>query len=242
MGFAVLEVSKLLMYSFHYDYIKEKYGQSAELLFTDTDSLVYQIQAEDVYADFYADKARFDFSDYPTDSPFYSSENKKVIGKMKDETAFDPIVEYVGCAPKMYSFITSDHEHHRAKGIQKAVVERYLRHADYLRQIADPTPNTVKTTRIASDHHRLFTVQTNKVGLCSFDNKRWIFDDNIHTLAHGHRTLRGIVVEDEEPEPDHETIAAARLSEENRHFDGLARQMLIDAGVPEEEINALFPI
>ena len=70
------------MYEFHYKYIKNKY--SANLLFTDIDSLVYEIKTEDGYEDFYKDKNLFDFSDYPQHSKFFYPANKKVIGKMKD--------------------------------------------------------------------------------------------------------------------------------------------------------------
>ena len=83
VGFSILDLSKLLMYEFHYKYIKSKY--SANLLFTDTDSLVYEIKTEDVYEDFLKDKGLFDFSDYPQDLNFFYPANKKVIGKMKDE-------------------------------------------------------------------------------------------------------------------------------------------------------------
>ena len=64
VGFSILDLSKLLMYEFHYKYIKSK--SDAKLLFTDTDSLVYKIKTEDVYEDFYQDKHLFEFSDYPT--------------------------------------------------------------------------------------------------------------------------------------------------------------------------------
>ena len=63
VGFSVLGLSKLLMYKFHYEYIKNKFD--AKLLFTDTDSLVYEIKTEDAYKDFYEDNNLFDFSDYP---------------------------------------------------------------------------------------------------------------------------------------------------------------------------------
>ena len=70
------------MYEFHYKCIKSKFD--AKLLFTDTDSLVYEIKTEDVYEDFYEDKNLFDFSDYPLKSTFFELVNKKVIGKMKN--------------------------------------------------------------------------------------------------------------------------------------------------------------
>ena len=83
VGFSILDLSKVLMHEFHYKYIKSKFD--AKLLFTDTDSLVYEIKTEDVYEDFYQDKNLFDFSDYPLNSTFFDPANKKAIGKMKDE-------------------------------------------------------------------------------------------------------------------------------------------------------------
>ena len=82
LGFSILDLPKLLMYEFHYKDIKSKFD--AKLLFTDTDSLVYEIKTEDVYEDFYQDKNLFDVSDYLLDSKFFDPANKKVIGKMKD--------------------------------------------------------------------------------------------------------------------------------------------------------------
>ena len=83
VGFRILDLSKVLMYEFHYKYIKSKFD--AKLLLTDTDSLVYEIKTEDVYEDFYQDKNLFDLSDYQLDSKLFDLVNKKVIGKMKDE-------------------------------------------------------------------------------------------------------------------------------------------------------------
>ena len=73
------------MYDFHYNYIKKKYNNRARLLFTDTDNLTNEIEAEDVYKDFWNDKDMFDNSDYPESSPYYCNVNKKIIGKFKDE-------------------------------------------------------------------------------------------------------------------------------------------------------------
>ena len=104
VGMCILDLSKTLMYDFHYNYIKQKYGSEAKLLFTDTDSLTYEIEAKDVYSDFWKDKNRFDNSDYPENSPYFDKTNKKVIGKFKDEAAGIPISEFIGLRSKMYSY------------------------------------------------------------------------------------------------------------------------------------------
>ena len=106
------------MYEFHYKHIKKNFD--AKLLFTDTDSLVYEIKTEDVYEDFYQDKNLFDFSDYPLDSKFFDPVNKKVIGKMKDEFKGKIISEFIGLKSKMYSLISVDDEEvTKAKGVYK---------------------------------------------------------------------------------------------------------------------------
>ena len=86
-GMCILDLSKTLMYDFHHNYIKNKYGDRAKLLFTDMDSLPYEIETEDVYQDFWYDKDKFNNSDYPENSPYYDTSNKKVIGNFKDEAA-----------------------------------------------------------------------------------------------------------------------------------------------------------
>ena len=98
------------MYDFHYNYMKTKYGPNAQLLFTDTDSLCYSIYTEDVYQDMMKHKHLFDTSEYDPDHPLYSTENKKVLGKMKDETHGIPIQEFVGLKSKMYSMIYEEDE------------------------------------------------------------------------------------------------------------------------------------
>ena len=89
------------MYEFHYDYIKDKYGNNSRLLFTDTDSLMYEITTEDVYEHFSKDKEMFDFSNYSTKSKQYDKSNKLMVGKMKDETAGVSTEEFVRLKPKM---------------------------------------------------------------------------------------------------------------------------------------------
>ena len=82
VGFCILEGSKLLMYQFHYDYVLKTFN-NVNLLFTATDSLVYEIRDDNVYEQCFKDKLLFDFSGYPKGSVYYCDTNKKVLGKIK---------------------------------------------------------------------------------------------------------------------------------------------------------------
>ena len=116
VGMCTLELSKVLKYKFHYDCIKSKYENKSKLLFTDTDSLMYEIKTEDVYEDFSSNKEMFDFRNYSCKSKCYNDSNKLVINKMKDETAGVAIEEFVVLKPKMCSFLVDDNsEHKKAK-------------------------------------------------------------------------------------------------------------------------------
>ena len=122
VGMCILGLSKTRMYDFHYNYIKKKYNNRARLLFTYTDSLTYEIEAEDVYKDFWNDKDMFDNNDYLEISPYYCNVNKKIIGKFKDEACGIPITEFIGLKSKMYSYVKDNEKDGRtAKGIKKNV-------------------------------------------------------------------------------------------------------------------------
>ena len=125
VGMCILDLSKTLMYDFHYNYIKKKYSDGAQLLFTDTDSLTYHIKTEDAYHDFLGDQELFDNSVYPENSGFYFKENKEVIGKFKDEAAGEPIVEFVGLKSKMYSYLKDNDQNTKtAKGVKKNIKKK----------------------------------------------------------------------------------------------------------------------
>ena len=83
VGFSILDSSKLILYDYHWKAIKRKFD--AKLLFTDTDSLIYEIKTKDIYEYFYQDKYSHDFSNYPENSQFYDHSKMNEIGKMKDE-------------------------------------------------------------------------------------------------------------------------------------------------------------
>ena len=100
LDFCILELSKLLMYQFHYDYVLKTFND-VKLLFTDTRSLVYEIKGGNVYDQCFKDKPWFDFIGYSKNSVYYDDSNKKVLGKMKDELGGVKIVEFVGLKSKM---------------------------------------------------------------------------------------------------------------------------------------------
>ena len=122
LGICILDISKTLMYDFHYNYIIQKYGNKAKLLFTDTDSLMYEIQTEDFYKDISADvKHRFDTSNYPDNhsSGIPSGLNKKVIGIFKDEVEGEIIDEFVGLRAKLHSYKIIENEKCKDKKSEK---------------------------------------------------------------------------------------------------------------------------
>jgi len=186
-GFAILELSKLLMYQFHYNYIKRKYEDRASLLFTDTDSLFYSVQTDDLYADMKDNMDEwFDTSNYDRNSPLYSVNNKQVLGKFKDELGGDPVVEFVGLRSKMYSYVTVESSKQTAKGINRTYVKKHLRHDDYLRCLREKCTEKGSWVSIRSKKHQLTTDVITKSLLSPYDDKRFVLDDGVHTLAHGH--------------------------------------------------------
>ena len=187
VGMCILDLSKTLMYDFHYNYIKEKYGDKAKLLFTDTDSLTYEIEAEDVYRDFWNDKDRFDNSDYPENSPYFDKTNKKVIGKFKDEAAGIPITEFVGLRSKMYSYIKDNQKVGKtAKGIKKNIIKNDIKHEEYKEVLFNNKQMHHAMKTIRSSKHQLGSYEINKVSLSCFDDKRYISNDGVNSFAYGH--------------------------------------------------------
>ena len=193
LGMCILDLSKTIMYDFHYNYIKPKYGEKAKLLFTDTDSFLYEIETEDFYKDISGDvKDRFDTSDYPENHPsgIPTGINKKVLGMFKDEAEGKNIKEFVGLRAKLYSFIMEDgKENKRCKGVKKQVVESSITHEDYKTCLRTGKEQLRKQNILRSYEHEVFTEEINKIALSALDDKRHILDDGIHTLAWGHHRI-----------------------------------------------------
>ena len=135
LGQAILDLSKKIMYEFHYDYMILKYGDRLKLCYMDTDSLIYNIKTEDFYADIADDvETRFETSGYPSDGsrPLPVGKNKKVIGLMKDELGGEIMKEFVSLRPKMYSYRVGSSEPKKCKAIKRCAV-RTIRFDDYKR-------------------------------------------------------------------------------------------------------------
>lgn len=202
VGVTILELSKVLMYEFHYKYIKKQYGSNATLLFTDTDSLTYEIKTEDLYKDMYENQKRFfDMSNYPKQVKDANGNvsfeiedlniNKKQVGYFKDETAGIPIVEFVGLKSKMYSNLLETMEEKKTcKGIKKNVKDYIIRHEDYKRTLLSGLEMYHEQKGLRSYNHKIYTIQSSKKSLSCFDDKKYLLDNGIDCYAYGHYKLK----------------------------------------------------
>ena len=189
LGMCILDLSKTLMYEFFYEYIKAKYGDKAELLFTDTDSLMCEIQTTDFYKDISPDvKRKFDTSNYPKEhsSGIETGANKKVIGLMKDEVGGKIITKFVGLRAKNYAFLLGNEEHKKCKGIKKCVTKKNISFLDYETCLFNNIKQLRKMNVFRSHLHDVYSKEVNKIALSANDDKRVILKDGIHSLAHGH--------------------------------------------------------
>ena len=196
LGMSILDLSKTVMYDFYYNYIKPKYGNKAKLLFTDTDSFLFEIQTKDFYNDIAEDvKDRFDTSDYPEGHPsgIPTGINKKVLGMFKDEAAGKTIKEFVGLRAKLYSYkMDEGKENKRCKGIKKAVVKKSITHEDYKTCLTTGKEQLRRQNIIRSYDHVLYTEEVNKIALSAADDKRYLLKDSFDTLAWGHYKIKDL--------------------------------------------------
>ena len=194
VGFSVLDLSKLHMYRFHYENMRERYS-NINLCFTDTDSLLYEVETHDLYSGMLNDAESYDFSDYePTHHCFdgihekdverIRMENKKALGKFKDELKGLTLKELIGLRPKCYSLLyllanlTAD-EKQTAKGVKMAVKKAFLRHIMYKETLENLSSVLVAQNSIKSNAHQIGSYHQNKIGLSD------ICDNGIDTRAFG---------------------------------------------------------
>jgi len=183
LGMSILDLSKTLMYDFHYNYIKKKYGPKAKLLMTDTDSLMYEIETGDFFEDIREDiKDKFDTSN--VESYSLPRLNKKVLGMFKDEVGGKIISEFVGLRAKLYAYKKELDEEKKCKGVKRGVVKNNISFDDYKNCLFYGKEQRRTMNVIRSRQHEIFTETVNKVALSANDDKRIILPDRINTLAH----------------------------------------------------------
>ena len=188
VGCAILDISKTLIYDFHYK-MKERYGNDAKLLFTDTDSLCYHIKTADWYDDIRGDVEKYyDTSNYPVNHPAgLPRVNKKVIGLMKDEVGGGVIDEFCGNRAKSYCFTVLNRKtEKKCKGIKKGVIKKHLTMKDYKNCVLGGVVKRTSQTTLRSRKHTIYTENVCKVALSPYDDKRAILDDGINTVPIGH--------------------------------------------------------
>jgi hypothetical protein len=209
VGQTILDFSKEHMYNFHYNVMMKKYNpKTCQLLFTDTDSLCYEIKTKNFDTDFKSIKQHFDFSNIDKNSPLYSTENAGVLGKFKHETKGVSITELVALKPKLYAYTIDDKEKITSKGIKKFIpIPDKDKHKYCMKDLPDKDENenpsyvmfknfkeclwrgafqSVNQTYIRSKSHQLMTMQQAKIGLSSIDTKKYLLDNGVNYLAYGH--------------------------------------------------------
>ena len=168
LGQAILDLSKIVMYEFHYDYMKPKF-KDPQLCYMDTDSLIYNIKTKDFYADIVDDvKEMFDTSGYDKKDtrPLPIGKNRKVIGLMKDELGGKIMTEFIALRPKLYSYKKLDgEEDKKCKGIKKCVVKKTLTFKDYKNCLLNPKDVYRSQLKFRSTNHEVHTIEVNKVAL-----------------------------------------------------------------------------
>ena len=188
LGLSILDISKITMYEFWYDFIKSKYGSRAKLCYMDTDSFIINIKTEDFYKDISENvMERFDTSNYIYDKPLPINVNKKVVGLMKDELGGGIITEFVALRPKSYSYKTDDNiELKKAKGTKKCAINKMLSFRDYKNCLFDNGKVLRSQQRFKSKNHTVYTENINKIALSCDDDKRIVAKDGTASYPYGY--------------------------------------------------------
>ena len=181
LGISILEISKILMYEFWYDYMKPKYNDNVRLCYMDTDSFVMHIKTIDFYKDISDDvDNRFDTSNYEVKRPLLIGKNKKVIGLMKDELGGEIITEFIALRPKTYSYLPdNDKIDKKAKGAKKCVIKKMIKFDDYKKYLLNDKVILKPQQRFISNKHDVYTEDVNKIASSNDDDKMIVSPDKI---------------------------------------------------------------
>ena len=195
LGLSILEISKILMYEFWYDYMKPKYNGNVKLCYMDTGRFIMNIKIEDFYKDIADDvEKRFDTSNYEVDRPLPTGKSKKVIGLMKDELGGKIIREFVAVRPKTYSYLADDcRENKKAKGTKKCVIKRMIKFDDYKNCLLNDEIVLKSQQRFKSKRHDVYTENINKIALSSNHDKRLTASGKITSYPYGYKGKQALV-------------------------------------------------
>ena len=191
LGQAILDLSKIVMYEFHYDYMKRKYADDKlTFCYMDTDSLIYDTETDNFCKDIADDvESRFDMSGYNDNKPLPVGKNKKVTGLMKDELGGGIMKEFITLRCRMYAYIVGSSESKKCKGIKKCVVKKTISFEDYKTCLFGGEASYRSQLMFRSSKHEVSTLAFNKLAL-SRDNDKRITVDGIANLPRGHYTTR----------------------------------------------------
>ena len=181
LGLSILEISKILMYEFWYDYMKPKCDNNVKLSYTDKNNFIMDIKTNAFYKDIANDvENRFDTSNYEVNRPLTMGKNKKVVGLMKDELGGKIITEFVTLRPKTYSYLTDDgKEDKKAKGTKKCVITKMIKFNDYKKCLLNDEVILKSQQRFISKKHNVYTENINKIALNNNDDKRIISSNKL---------------------------------------------------------------
>ena len=158
VGLSVLDISKVTLHEFHNDFAKTQFDSNCKLLYTHTDSTIYEINHDDIYQVMNEHRQRFDTPDYPTDHFLHSNEFKKKLGLMKDECNGQKITEFIGLRSKVYYIEVENEEFTRkCKGVKTNVVKNTISAEDFRNCLFENNLIYREQCKIASKGHRLFT-------------------------------------------------------------------------------------
>ena len=188
LGLSILEISKILMYEFWYDYMKPKYNDNVRLCYMDTDRFIMNIKTNDFYKDISDDVDNgFDTSNYGVNRRLLIGKNKKVIGLMKDELGGEIITEFIALRPKTYSYLTdNDKIDKKTKGTKKCIIKKMIKFDDYKKCLLNDKVILKSQKRFISNKHDVYTENVNKIALSNDDDKRIISSDKITSYPYGY--------------------------------------------------------
>ncbi|XP_023312202.1 uncharacterized protein LOC111692425 [Anoplophora glabripennis] len=191
VGMCILDISKTCVYDFHYNFMLSKLGDECKLLYTDTDSLIYQVTCDNVYDLLIQNLHKFDTSDYEPNNKYnIPLVNKKVPGLMKDECCGAIMTHFVGLRSKMYSILIDGKSTiKKSKGVKKNIVKNSITFDDYKNCLDNKTELYRKQRTIQSTLHNVFSVEQTKLALSAADDKRFLLNDTHDTLPWGHYSI-----------------------------------------------------